>query len=291
MWAQKRFAAGHSHKVTEGETLYDIARHQKVPLLELTQMNGLDASQQLRIGRVIYIPPAESLPTLLGMSGRAPKAKPAGRFEKRKKKAKQSPVAAKRFSGNKKSRRARRMPKRRETSRRSKKQKDMTQQSHAAAGTKRSHKLRRHNKQKKLAAKQKGAPPSTQWLWPVAGGTLTGRFRPSATDPREGIDIAAAAGSKVQASKAGVVLYVGNEGTRYGLIVILRHSDSLVTIYAHLARTMDNIDIGKTVLRGQPIGTVGKSGGVSTPRLHFQVRTPRIAADPCHYVPPPSKAR
>ncbi|MEM7495418.1 MAG: M23 family metallopeptidase [Myxococcota bacterium] len=286
-WAQKRFAAGQSHKVTEGETLYDIAKHHNVPLLELAQMNGLDASQQLRIGQIIYIPPSEPLPTLLGMSGPPPKAKgaaPPKRSEKRRKTAKRSRAAAKRSSSNKRSRWARRAAKRSDASRRSKKQRGTAKQNRTAGGG--APLLSKRSTGGKTSRDAKGMvnKGARHLMWPVAGGTLTGRFRPSATDPREGIDIAAPAGGKVQAAGAGTVLYVGNEGTRYGLIVILRHSDSLVTIYAHLARTMDKVEAGKTIARGQTIGTVGKSGGVSTPRLHFQVRTPRVAADPCRYV-------
>lgn len=84
----------------------------------------------------------------------------------------------------------------------------------------------------------------------------------------KGIDIAADLGTPALAGDDGTVIladwYYG-----YGRCVMIDHGD-LVTLYAHL----DEISVaeGQEVSRGDIIGTVGKTGEVSNPSLHFEVR-------------------
>lgn len=84
----------------------------------------------------------------------------------------------------------------------------------------------------------------------------------------KGIDIAADLGTPALAGDDGTVIladwYYG-----YGRCVMIDHGD-LVTLYGHL----DEISVteGQEVRRGDIIGTVGKTGEVSNPGLHFEVR-------------------
>jgi len=96
-----------------------------------------------------------------------------------------------------------------------------------------------------------------------------------------GIDISAAMGEVVRAAGAGEVIYTGwIKG--YGQIIIINHGGRMSTLYAHLFKTI--IKDGDNVKKGQIIGQVGDSGGVSSPRLHFEVRLEGKPTDPMNWL-------
>jgi septal ring factor EnvC (AmiA/AmiB activator) len=84
-----------------------------------------------------------------------------------------------------------------------------------------------------------------------------------------GIDISASLGESVRAASFGSVIYIGSV-KGYGDIVILDHGGNVVTLYAHLSKVL--IKLNDQVSKGQIIGQIGTSGGVPSPRLHFEVR-------------------
>jgi len=84
-----------------------------------------------------------------------------------------------------------------------------------------------------------------------------------------GIDISAPLGEAIRGASLGTVIYIGNV-KGYGEIIILDHGGNVVTLYAHLSKVL--IKMNEQVAKGQIIGQVGTSGGVPTPRLHFEVR-------------------
>jgi len=115
------------------------------------------------------------------------------------------------------------------------------------------------------------------FLWPVKGDILQ-RFGPLAGGQRsDGIDISDAAGTPVIAAAAGEVVYAGNSLPGFGNMVLLRHDNGWVTVYAHLASL--DVKMRQTVTQGQTIGAVGQSGGVTQPQLHFEVRYAPSAKD------------
>ncbi|MFH1939989.1 MAG: peptidoglycan DD-metalloendopeptidase family protein [bacterium] len=96
-----------------------------------------------------------------------------------------------------------------------------------------------------------------------------------------GIDISAPLGQVVHAAGAGEIIYTGNiKG--YGQIIIIDHGGRITTLYAHLSKIL--IDIGDKVKKGQSIGQVGDSGGVSSTRLHFEVRVEGKPTDPMNWL-------
>jgi murein DD-endopeptidase MepM/ murein hydrolase activator NlpD len=108
------------------------------------------------------------------------------------------------------------------------------------------------------------------FLWPVKGDVLQ-RFGPLAGGQRsDGVDIGGVSGAPVAAAAAGEVVYAGNSLPGFGNMVLLRHEGGWVTVYAHLASL--DVKMRQTVNQGQTIGAVGKTGGVSEPQLHFEVR-------------------
>jgi lipoprotein NlpD len=126
--------------------------------------------------------------------------------------------------------------------------------------------------------------PETKGMldWPLRG-VLYARFGKKGREPHDGIDLAAPSGTPVKTSQEGEVLYAG-EQRGYGLIVIIRHSERLITLYAH-NRDL-RVKSGQKVRRGQVIATVGESGKTSGPQLHFEVRVDGKPVDPLDYLGP-----
>jgi len=125
-----------------------------------------------------------------------------------------------------------------------------------------------------------------RFAWPVRGRVLSG-FGPKPDGLRnDGVNIAVPEGSPVRAAERGTVVYVGNELRGYGTLILLKHADGWLTAYAHLGST--TVDKGDRVGPGQVVGTVGKSGAVVDPQLHFEVRRGSQAVNPLEYLRPVS---
>ena len=86
-----------------------------------------------------------------------------------------------------------------------------------------------------------------------------------------GIDYACPAGTKILAGADGTVMAAGGGSTGFGLHVIIRHTDDLATLYAHLDSI--SVSVGQYVSQGDVIGLSGSSGDTTGPHLHFEVRT------------------
>ena len=131
------------------------------------------------------------------------------------------------------------------------------------------------------------SPDDTEerFLWPVEGRILS----PFGDNPNggrnDGINISVPRGTPVHAADAGEVSYVGNELKGYGNLILIRHDNGFVTAYAHA----DGIHVkrGEHVERGQVIATVGDTGNVSQPQLHFELRHGTTPVDPTPYLVAP----
>ncbi len=95
----------------------------------------------------------------------------------------------------------------------------------------------------------------------------------------QGIDISAVAGAEVRAAEDGTVAVITHDPATGALIVILRHTGGLLTVYAGL----DSASVAKdaVVKRGQTLGTV--KGG-SPAQMHFEVRQGQQSLDPLTYL-------
>lgn len=105
-----------------------------------------------------------------------------------------------------------------------------------------------------------------------------------------GIDYAISRLSPVKASQAGRVIKVGyaipgNPWSSYGMMVIIQHSWSEASLYAHLddSRALP-VEEGDTVLRGQTLGFVGMTGFTSGPHLHFEIRLDNVPKNPNNWL-------
>ena len=121
-------------------------------------------------------------------------------------------------------------------------------------------------------------PTRNTFLWPLDGRVIS-RFgsKPGGMH-NDGINIAVPVGSEVRAAQNGVVAYAGNELRGYGNLVLIRHKGGWMTAYAH----NDSLLVGKgdVVRRGQVISHSGKSGRVSRPQAHFEIRRDGEPQDP-----------
>jgi murein DD-endopeptidase MepM/ murein hydrolase activator NlpD len=123
----------------------------------------------------------------------------------------------------------------------------------------------------------------TKFMWPVNGTVVSGFGNLGSGRKNDGINIKAALGTAVKAADSGTVAYAGNELKGFGNLILLKHSDGWITAYAHCDRLF--VKKGQKVARGEKIATVGSSGSVTTPQLHFEVRAGKKAVNPRSYLP------
>ncbi len=131
------------------------------------------------------------------------------------------------------------------------------------------------------AAPQAAAEPDSdkpEFRWPARGRIIQG-FKAGSS---EGIKIALPEGTAVKAAEAGVVAYAGNELKGYGNLVLIKHPNGFVSVYANNGEI--SVKRGDAVKRGQLIAKSGQSGNVSSPQLHFELRKGSTPVDPTDFL-------
>ena len=98
---------------------------------------------------------------------------------------------------------------------------------------------------------------------------------------RSGIDIAAENGEAVQAVFSGKIIYA-QWFNGYGNMIIIDHGSNYYTIYAHVEKILKTT--GERVETGDVIATVGETGSMSGPKLHFEVRHHGKPQDPLSWL-------
>ncbi len=125
--------------------------------------------------------------------------------------------------------------------------------------------------------KPKIAYKKLDFIWPVEG-KISNAFEEAESMRHQGIDIPSPVGTPIKASYAGTVIYSGNGIKGYGNLIILRHSEEYVTVYAHNQANL--VEEGAWAEKGQIIGKVGQTGNATGPHLHFEIRKNNKALDP-----------
>jgi lipoprotein NlpD len=118
------------------------------------------------------------------------------------------------------------------------------------------------------------------WKWPTKGQVRRGY---AAGDPaRNGLDIVGKEGQPVIASAAGQVVYSGNGLIGYGELIIIKHSERMLSAYAH--NKVRIAHEGDRVSAGQKIAEMGRSSG-DEQILHFEIRVQGRPVNPLNYLP------
>jgi murein DD-endopeptidase MepM/ murein hydrolase activator NlpD len=126
------------------------------------------------------------------------------------------------------------------------------------------------------------ARASARFAWPVRGKLIAGFGSAGKGLHNDGINIAAPTGAQVHAADNGVVAYAGNELKGFGNLLLIKHADGWTTAYAHNEKLL--VGRGAEVKQGQVIATVGRTGNVDSPQLHFEVRKGTQAMDPLEFL-------
>ena len=124
-----------------------------------------------------------------------------------------------------------------------------------------------------LGSQRTGASAARMGL-PVDGRIIRG----FAKGRNEGIDFAASAGTPVRAAADGTVAAITKD-TDQVPILVLRHADGLLTVYAGIDRV--SVARGAAVKRGQQIAVIRAA---NPSFLHFEVRKGVDAVDPAGYL-------
>lgn len=118
------------------------------------------------------------------------------------------------------------------------------------------------------------------WAWPSESGwtmnSLSGyewRIHPI-TGKRQfhyGLDISGTGyNSAIYAANNGTVI-TKKKVWDFGNYIVIDHNNGYYTLYAHMNKFYEGIEVGDTVLRGQQIGYVGSTGTSTGPHIHFEL--------------------
>lgn len=118
---------------------------------------------------------------------------------------------------------------------------------------------------------------TVSWMWP-AEGRIVANF----DDNKKGIDIAGKSGQQVLAAGAGKVMYAGSGIRGYGNLVIVKHTSTLLSAYAH--NKAIHVKEGQNVSKGQKIADMGDSDADAV-KLHFEIRQQGKPVDPAKFLP------
>lgn len=121
------------------------------------------------------------------------------------------------------------------------------------------------------------------FIWPCAGkitelfGTARKYNKELDKWSHKAIDISSAVGTPVLAANRGIVVMT-EDLDAHGKSVVIAHGQGIHTVYIHLHKIL--VAKGDTVVKGQKIATMGKTGMCTGPNLHFQIMVRGIATDP-----------
>ena len=112
-----------------------------------------------------------------------------------------------------------------------------------------------------------------QWKWPVKGEVIEG-FRPDKL--QKGIKIKSS-DSIVHAAAPGNVVYAGSGLRGYGKLIIIKHSDMLLSAYANNEELL--VEVGQTVKHKDEISKLGVDG-----MIYFEIRKDGDPVNPLKYI-------
>lgn len=254
--------------VRKGDTLYSISRRYNVPLKDLIEANSLRPPYNLNVGQNLRLPAAQyhivkKGDTLYSIA-REHNVDVASLTRKNNLEAPYTLYVGQKLalSGS------------------------VSGSSYKQASTKSSTTSKASTTTKRAAQTSTYTPPknrTAKFMWPVKGTVISGFGVIGKGRKNDGINIKAARGASVKAADKGTVAYAGNELKGFGNLILIKHPDGWITAYAHNDKLL--VRKGQKVIKGEKIATVGSTGGVNSPQLHFEVRAGKKAVNPRKYLP------
>jgi len=238
------------HTIASGESLYTIARRYDVSAADVIAANGISSPDRIVVGQQLIIPGRADLLAERGQQTQVAAVNPGGTQPL----TAPTPVPAPANTN--------------------------PQPAPAASQPQQTTPAQTQPQQVAAAPATQPSPTpaattvSDRFRWPISGRVITDFAASGGT----GINIEAAEGTSIRAAEAGEVIYVGNAVEGYGNLVLIRHSNGYVSAYAHLRDI--SVQRGAQVGRGDAIGTVGMTGSVTRPQLHFELRRGATPVDP-----------
>lgn len=115
----------------------------------------------------------------------------------------------------------------------------------------------------------------------ITSGFTKSRYHPILHRYRAhlGVDFGARPGTPILATGDGIVSFAGSS-RGYGNTIKIRHTNGLISLYAHQKSFRSGIHRGSKVKQGEIIGYVGNSGLSSGPHLHFGMYSGSTAINP-----------
>lgn len=113
-----------------------------------------------------------------------------------------------------------------------------------------------------------------RWQWPVKGKVVQG-YNPK--DLRKGLSIQSNNGPNVRPAAPGIVVYAGDGLRGYGKLVIIKHSEILLSAYGHNEKIL--VKEGQNVKQTEIIAKLGSKG-----TLYFEIRKDGYPVNPSLYI-------
>ena len=131
-------------------------------------------------------------------------------------------------------------------------------------------------------------PAEKSWVYPLVGSAVSSQYgyRHHPVQHRwkhhNGLDLAAPSHAPIRSISDGTVIFADAYGG-FGNLVVVRHSDEMTSHYGHCNSIL--VRPGQHVKSGQIVATVGETGRVTGPHLHFEVRINGEIQNPEKYIP------
>ena len=258
--------------VEKGDTLYSISRKYEIPVNDLAVMNKISAPFALSVGQKIKVPKLDNVETKSVSEIKAIHSPATVNKKTESKKTESKKIESKKTESKKENKTGKQ---------------DVVKKSTKPSKTENKQKVA-NNKKAKISSDPKKQLPkisprsNSKFSWPLRGKILSGYGPKNGGLVNEGINISGTTGASVLAAENGVVAYAGNEVKGMGNLIIIQHSDGWMTIYAHLNSMV--VRRGTKVRVGDKLGTVGQTGKVDKPQLHFEIRRGTKSYNPIQYL-------
>ena len=265
-------AAKDTYTVKSGDTLYSIAREHGMDHRELIALNGIENPNYITVGRVLKVKPQGAAPA----TGDTVVAQPiavAPVVEQRPLSGGSAAVAAAPGANTELLKReplAGKLPYSDQAL--AQEQNPDTAKGSAPAP------VSAPAVEPKPAEPAAPAVETRAWVWPVSGKVI-GSF---GENGNKGLDVAGKTGDPVIAAEEGKVILANNTLRGYGNMIVVKHSSTLISVYAHNSKML--VKEGQNVTKGQKIAEMGNTDADQV-KLHFEVRLQGKPVDPLKYLP------